>query len=355
MADKVWEDMAQQYQTKTLGNYLVILCPKEALEGYQYRMLAVNHIPGLLPCSLRSIDADTYLYYDITSLQSLNRRYERSRISGQEMRRILYSITEMEKSLSKYLLDEKHLFMDPEYVYYDFEAEELRFAYYPEQRDDQSMHRLLEYLADKSDPQDAESTAVIYRLCGLSANAGFVLREELLDHEYEQAGVKETTGFRTQAAGPRKTAGEADLRYHCHYDAGEEDLFPEDQAERSEKGKSRYGGRKHFDDRHGIYMTEGAPHGDGGKVLMLAAVFLMAAAILGAAYWLMPLNETQKLASMAGMAACLVMTVAFVVYGTIESWKKSRNEEQLRAKKEEEERRNAMAPAVEYDACTKRK
>ena len=51
------------YYRDARNNYLVIPCPEDKGQGsYQYRMLAANTIPGILPCALRYVDGKGYLY-----------------------------------------------------------------------------------------------------------------------------------------------------------------------------------------------------------------------------------------------------------------------------------------------------
>ena len=63
------------YYSDAVHNYMVLECPPELKENYQYKMLAANQIRGLLPCGSRTIDNHDYLYYDITSRQSLTDLY----------------------------------------------------------------------------------------------------------------------------------------------------------------------------------------------------------------------------------------------------------------------------------------
>lgn len=349
--------MNQNYYTDAMSNYLIIRCPADAAEGYQYRMLAVNRIRGLLPCSLRSIDGQTYLYYEITSRQNLAVKFDRRMISGQEMKKILYSITEMSKSLSDYLLDDRHLFMDPEYIFYDYEEEAYWFTYYPEQRDEGSLNRLMEYLADKIDPEAAESTAVVYRLCDLSSNQGFSLREELLDHEYEQAALKnipENPGEQNREINPAdernpdrilRHPGERDFRYDP---AADEDMTVlSENAEGScpgEKGTEKGCGEKNEMMPASLRKRE---HPEG--ILIAAILFLVLAAGLGAAGYFMSFAGSFLYTARAGMIVCLILSIGLALYGAFQIWRKDRKaQESLRLQRED--RQNEMIPSMEYSS-----
>ena len=74
--------MKATYYKDTMHSYMIIPCPPEAeTAGYQYRMLEMNRIDGILRCGLRHIDGRGLLYYDATGKQSLKGLYEGRKIS----------------------------------------------------------------------------------------------------------------------------------------------------------------------------------------------------------------------------------------------------------------------------------
>lgn len=168
-----------RFYSDSMHNYLTADCSSGA-EGYQYKMLAANKINGILPCSLRVIDARTYLYYDITSMQSLSERCE----SGQQeidVRFLLYEIARAGKSLSEYLLDGNRLLLDAHYIYVDPVSGRYGFLYYPEPVEGMTLNGLLVYLSAHLDLRDKTTASAIFRLIPLSSGTNFILREEQLD------------------------------------------------------------------------------------------------------------------------------------------------------------------------------
>ena len=55
------DNIVRTFYSDASHNYMVIECPHELRDNYQYKMLAANQIRGLLPCSSRSIDNREYL------------------------------------------------------------------------------------------------------------------------------------------------------------------------------------------------------------------------------------------------------------------------------------------------------
>jgi hypothetical protein len=85
--------MKATYYKDTMRSYMIIPCPPEAeTEGYQYRMLEMNRIDGILSCGLRYIDGERFLYYDITGKQSMRGLYEGRKIRGEELFHLLRDI-----------------------------------------------------------------------------------------------------------------------------------------------------------------------------------------------------------------------------------------------------------------------
>jgi hypothetical protein len=142
-------------------NYMVLECPPGLKENYQYKMLAANRIRGLLACSGRTIDCREYLYYDISSRQSLTDLFERRPVRGSDLNRILEDLVHVEETLTEYLLDTSHLLMDPACIYMDFREQTCSFVYYPGEEEEGGPEKLFSFLADRIDGRDKQAAALI--------------------------------------------------------------------------------------------------------------------------------------------------------------------------------------------------
>ena len=149
--------MEATYYKDTMRSYMIIECPPEAeTTGYQYRMLEMNRIEGLLSCGTRHIDGERFLYYDVTGKQSLMALYESRKIPGTELFKILKAVDQVSGSMSKYLLDEQHLVLDEEQIFYDFQTGSYCFTYYPGKITEPGVFR---FLADGIDGTDKNAAA----------------------------------------------------------------------------------------------------------------------------------------------------------------------------------------------------
>ena len=189
------ENREISYFSDASHNYLVLECPAELKDNYQYKMLAANQISGLLQCSGRTIDSREYLYYDITSRQSLADLYDGRPVRGKELLMILEDLLRVQNTLTEYLLDTAHLIPDPSFVYMDFREQECCFVYYPGSVQDSSWEKLFTFLADRVEGRDKKAAALIYKLCMLAEKPGFRLQDQMLEElSVEPASQKTTRG-----------------------------------------------------------------------------------------------------------------------------------------------------------------
>ena len=167
--------MEAKYYNDTLHSYMIIPCPPEAeTTGYQYRMLEMNRIEGILPCGIRHIDGTGFLYYETTGRQSLTTLYEGRKIPGSELFRLLKSLDRVSGTLSEYLLDEQHLVLTEDQIFYDISSGKYCFTYYPGEVISPEVFR---FLAQSIDGKEKRAAAAAYRLYAAAGDNRHVLRQ----------------------------------------------------------------------------------------------------------------------------------------------------------------------------------
>lgn len=347
----------KRYYSDALASYIILECPENAREDYQYRMLAVNRIEGLLPCKHRVIDGEEFLYYNITSRQSIARLYDHRKLDGEQLRQLLYSVAGMVQTLSSYLLDPDRLLLNPENIFYDYEGERYCFTYYPEENRRQDYGVLFAYLEDRLADGEETGRIVLYRLSELAANEGFLLKSELLDHEYAQAGGEQERYVRREAV-PEAVFGRTGERegQDKWRENGNEDEMDELLENRSEGRGSRESSgekrEKHGKTRRGKRQHEGKnkEQQENGKfTAMVVLSVLLAAGGIGmyAAAAVVVLSPEQLFVLRAGTVFCLIMAIVTAVWGIIGAWKRNRREIEQEERMQQEERRNAMMRTTE--------
>lgn len=168
-------------------NYLIMKSEDAPADMYQCRMITGNKIEGLLPCQERHVNGDMFLYYEITSKQSLASLYENSKINMRQLVELFRQLKRAWEEISRFLLDENRLALKPEFIFMDVETKELSFLYYPFETEENYMVLLLEFLADHADSEDSEAVELIYKMLDLAAREQFVL-DEILEWFEEDFG-----------------------------------------------------------------------------------------------------------------------------------------------------------------------
>lgn len=115
---------------------------------YQLEMLANNRIPGLMKSGAVRIDGEIQLSYDITSLISLKKLFERREIGKEDFINILKQIIVLFDGLEEYLLDYGGVVFDSRFIFINPQNLQMEFAYVPAADMPQSLEPLKEFLPD---------------------------------------------------------------------------------------------------------------------------------------------------------------------------------------------------------------
>lgn len=157
--------MNPSYKRDMNHNYL-ILEPDERIFGneYQIRMMSLNPIKGLLRCNMKRIDGNVYFYYEVTSKQSLERSFEKTTMSMDDICKLLLGIKKSLENVSGYLLESDQVLLDPEYIYLEPETKDTFLCYFPSYKGTiaESFCKLSEYILKKLDHNDARAVSMGY-------------------------------------------------------------------------------------------------------------------------------------------------------------------------------------------------
>lgn len=164
-----------EYIRSLNANYeRLMLGEKPEEKRYQYCMISRGGIRGLLPCSLRYIDGNAYLYYDITSRQNIAQLFDKKVITRQWLTDFLWSMRRVRMEMSRFLLEEGNIVWFPGHIYQDLEKNDFHFIYIPYCSEDTGFQDLMEYLIEHVDYQDEEMAEYLYKAYEQYETAGEV-------------------------------------------------------------------------------------------------------------------------------------------------------------------------------------
>ncbi|MBQ8823164.1 MAG: FHA domain-containing protein [Lachnospiraceae bacterium] len=139
---------------------------------YQYCILGRGGIRYLLPCSLRILDEEYYLYYDISSKQNVSQIFEGKKIAREWMKHFLCEVMAMKAELERYLLEDACIVWNPGHIYQDLERDDFFFMYVPYDQTQQSWSELADFFLANLDYSDDELVEFTYLACDHLQNQG---------------------------------------------------------------------------------------------------------------------------------------------------------------------------------------
>lgn len=139
---------------------------------YQYCILNRGGIRYLLPGSLRYINGEAYLYYDISSTQNVKQLFELKKIGRDWFRDFLWGIKKMLGELDRFLLEEQSIIWSPAHVFQDLESNDFSFLYVPYYKEDNGLWELMDYFIERIDYEDDALVNFVYAAYEQMKNVG---------------------------------------------------------------------------------------------------------------------------------------------------------------------------------------
>ena len=173
----------KRYERSMNHNYLVLstyqFFESTQEESYITRMLLENQIPGLLPVVYRYKEGEKQYCYEINSLQSLDRLYEKQEIGYEVLYKLLAGCIQCFERVEEYLMDGSQILLVPEYIYLHMDTNEPFFVCYPDYDGDvrKSFQKLLDYLLTKIDHRQEQAVWLGYQVYRYTRNPNYVLSE----------------------------------------------------------------------------------------------------------------------------------------------------------------------------------
>lgn len=179
-------------------NYMILRCGQQQTEkNYQYRLLTSGQIEGILRCSLRHVNGESYFYYDISSRVTLEDLYRGRRMSAQQIRELFAQLYGIYCGLGDCFMEESRLVLLPKHIYYDMSRKRYVGLYYPDYEADKPYEALMDYLLEHLDGADERLADCIYALYERMEGNGFSLQNalQLLEEETPESETGKAVTF----------------------------------------------------------------------------------------------------------------------------------------------------------------
>lgn len=165
--------MEREYVRSLHCNYERLLLEEKPEENrFQYCMLSRGGIKGLLACSLRYLDGNAYLYYDITSRQNVSLLFQKTTIGRGWLLDFCRSMKHLQRELERFLLQDSNIMWEPDQIFQDLERNEFAFIYVPYYDGPNQFLKFLSFLVEHIDYEDELLVECVYRMYEQMENCG---------------------------------------------------------------------------------------------------------------------------------------------------------------------------------------
>lgn len=223
------------------NNYERIMLEKKPEERrYQYCILSRGGIKGLLSCSLRYINGDAYLYYDITSKQNIMQLCKKRKLTREWVKDFFWNVQRVRMELERFLLGTDNIIWHPQHIYQDLENNIFAFLYMPYYEGDSGFADFLEFLVEKIDYEDSQLVDCVYKMYDKYENNGEVY---LQAHIFED--IKMLDDWEEELSDDVESKIAEVIETRLGWNESERKQESEELLENNEKGV-RFGKRKLF-------------------------------------------------------------------------------------------------------------
>lgn len=177
------------YYKNNLKQAFLIIEGEDSLEqDFQAFMLQGNEIPGLLKTTITYVDQMTNYHYDVSGMTSLQAMHEKTKLSSENIKRLIQSLLHTVKEVQKYMLDGTGILLEPEYIY--CQGESYFFCYYPPGKEEPqaAFHKLTEFFVREVDYKDKEGVHLAYTLHKATMEEHYSI-EKIMDEALNEGPV----------------------------------------------------------------------------------------------------------------------------------------------------------------------
>ncbi|MDD3368623.1 MAG: DUF6382 domain-containing protein [Lachnospiraceae bacterium] len=171
--------MELEYRKEGNRNYIRYRKNSAENEIFTARMLEQNNIPGLLKTFCKNINDEQFIYYDITSLQSLENILLKKSMNEDDMNALFHSLQTVNCKMEEYLLDTEMLIIKENCIFYNLDTKEFLFLCDPYEKEEkiEQWGDFVEYLITKTDIENVTLLEKIYSVYDHVMNNTFTVQK----------------------------------------------------------------------------------------------------------------------------------------------------------------------------------
>ena len=156
---------------------------EDTVSTYEEKMIEENDIPSLLTITKMNFNGSMQYHYNISRKENLEDYLDSHDLNLDIFRRFVVNLKLAYAELDKYLIDERHIWLDKESLFFEKSADsfKLGLCFYPKDMGtmQEQFRSIMDCILKKSPSADKEFTRIIYEIYDLCLKDDYTLGEIL--------------------------------------------------------------------------------------------------------------------------------------------------------------------------------
>lgn len=194
--------------------FMIIRNPQIEENDYKMQMISNNNIKGVIAFKELMLNNKIELWYDVTSLSTLENTYSRKMMTGEEIENLIKSIKQLSEYLKEYLLSIENILFSVDMVF--VKKDEYRFCYCPEKRGNfqDELRNLFDAILAYIDHKDKKVVEIAYKIQQITISEEFSINdlvdcvtrvnEENLKNKEREESICEKIGSQVKVVDEKK-------------------------------------------------------------------------------------------------------------------------------------------------------
>lgn len=160
-------------------NFMIIKDIKVDENDYKLKMIKKNNIENIMPITIRAMDGEKQLYYNVTDYVSVRAMFSRKKMSGRDLYNMINDINKLSGSVKEYLLDLNDFLFDADYIYVNKRTGNYSFCYCPNTYEDvqQNMRKIFDQILEYIDHNNKPAVLIAYGIQQITINDSFTVQD----------------------------------------------------------------------------------------------------------------------------------------------------------------------------------
>ena len=171
--------MNLSYRKDGNENFMIIKERKIDENDYKFQMITNNKIEGIVPMSIKKVNNQAEIYYNVSSLVPLGSLFTRKQMTGEQLYDFVRGIKNLSETIREFLISMNDFILQSEFIYFNQKTKKYMFCFLPGQKQDfqEQLRDLFDKLLEYINHNDREAVLIGYGIQQITTGADFTIED----------------------------------------------------------------------------------------------------------------------------------------------------------------------------------